>query len=118
MKERLKNDLLLLINQYLDSDTLRIIDTKIDMILSNYEIEEPHTQLVPYEYKVPETIQIYIVTKKISGLSEKSLYLYNIVLNDFFQAIQKSNDKVTANDIRIYLYKYQKWYGVKQVVLS
>ena len=30
MKERLKNDLLLLINQYLDSDTLRIIDTKID----------------------------------------------------------------------------------------
>ena len=38
MKERLKNDLLLLINQYLDSDTLRIIDTKIDMVLSNYEI--------------------------------------------------------------------------------
>ena len=30
MKERLKNDLLLLLNQYLDSNTLRIIDTKID----------------------------------------------------------------------------------------
>ena len=28
MKERLKNDLLLLINQYLDSDTLRIIDVE------------------------------------------------------------------------------------------
>ena len=30
MKERLKNDLLLLFNQYLDSNTLRIIDAKID----------------------------------------------------------------------------------------
>ena len=118
MKERLKNDLLLLINQYLDSDTLRIIDTKIDMVLSNYEIEEPHTQLVPYEYKVPDTIQIYIVTKKISGLSEKSLYLYNIILNDFFQAIQKSNDKVTANDIRIYLYKYQKDHNISNRTLD
>ena len=118
MKERLKNDLLLLLNQYLDSDTLRIIDTKIDMVLSNYEIEEPHTQLVPYEYKVPETIQIYIVTKKISGLSEKSLYLYNIVLNDFFQTIQKSNDKITANDIRIYLYKYQKDHNISNRTLD
>ena len=118
MKERFKNDLLLLLNQYLDSDTLRIIDTKIDMILSNYEIEEPNTQLVPYEYKVPETIQIYIVTKKISGLSDKSLYLYNIVLNDFFQAIQKSNDKVTANDIRIYLYKYQKDHNISNRTLD
>lgn len=118
MKERLKNDLLLLINQYLDTNTLRIIDTKIDMILSNYEIEESHTQLVPYEYKVPETIQIYIVTKKISGLSDKSLYLYNIVLNDFFQAIQKSNDKVVANDIRIYLYKYQKDHNISNRTLD
>ena len=118
MKERLKNDLLLLLNQYLDSNTLRIVDTKIDMVLSNYEIEEPRTQLVPYEYKVPETIQIYIVTKKISGLSEKSLYLYNIVLNDFFQAIQKSNDKVTANDIRIYLYKYQKDHNISNRTLD
>ena len=118
MKERLKNDLLLLLNQYLDSNTLRIVDTKIDMVLSNYEIEEPHTQLVPYEYKVPETIQIYIVTKKISGLSDKSLYLYNIVLNDFFQTIQKSNDKVTANDIRIYLYKYQKDHNISNRTLD
>ena len=118
MKERLKNDLLLLLNQYLDSNTLRIVDTKIDMVLSNYEIEEPRTQLVPYEYKVPETIQIYIVTKKISGLSEKSLYLYNIVLNDFFQAIQKTNDKVTANDIRIYLYKYQKDHNISNRTLD
>ena len=48
MKERLKNDLLLLLNQYLDSDNLRIIYTKVDIVLSNYEIEEPHTELVPY----------------------------------------------------------------------
>ena len=118
MKERLKNDLLLLLNQYLDANVLRTIDTQIGMVLSNYEIEPPHTQLIPYEYKVPETIQIYIVTKKISGLSDKSLYLYNIVLNDFFRTIQKSNDKVIANDIRIYLYKYQKDHNISNRTLD
>ena len=44
--------------------------------------------------------------------------MYNIVLNDFFQTIQKSNDKVTANDIRIYLYKYQKDHNISNRTLD
>ena len=96
MKEKLKNEILLMLSAYADANVLKNINQKLDVILSNYEIEPPNTQLVPYEYKVPETIQIYIVTKKISGLSDKSLYLYNIVLNDFFQTIQKSNDTKIA----------------------
>ena len=118
MRDKLKNDLLLSINSYVDSETLKMLDQKIDIILSNYDVCLHKNEVVPYTFEVPETVKIYLVTKKISGLSMKSLYLYNIVLTDFFQAIQKSNDNVTANDIRIYLYKYQKWYGVKQVVLS
>ena len=108
MREKLKNELLLLLNTHVDDNNLKSVSQELDVILSNYEVETRKTDIVLYNFEIPETVKIYIVTKKISGLSEKSLYLYNIILNDFFQAIQKSNDKVTANDIRIYLYKYQK----------
>lgn len=39
-------------------------------------------------------------------------------MNDFFQTIQKLNDKVTANDIRIYLYKYQKDHNISNRTLD
>lgn len=89
MREVLKNDLLLLLNEYVDSDVLRNIDQKIELLLSNYEVESRKTEIINYEYTLPETIQIYIVSKKISGLSDKSLYLYNIVLSDFFYTVQR-----------------------------
>ena len=61
---------------------------------------------------------MFIVTKKISGLSEKSLYLYTIVLKDFFITLQKEPSKVTANDIRVYLYQYQKNHGISNRTLD
>lgn len=118
MREVLKNDLLLLLNEYVDSDVLRNIDQKIELLLSNYEVESRKTEIINYEYTLPETIQIYIVSKKISGLSDKSLYLYNIVLSDFFYTVQKHPSKITANDIRIYLYKYQKDHGISNRTLD
>lgn len=108
MREKLKNNLLLLLNKYVDSDTLKIIDQELNIMLSDYEIEKRKTELISYEYIIPETIKIYIVSKKIAGLSDKTLYLYKIVLEDFFHTVQKEPERISANDIRIYLYKYQK----------
>ena len=38
MRDILKNDLLQILNDSVDIETLRIIDTKIDMVLLNYKI--------------------------------------------------------------------------------
>lgn len=118
MREKLKNNLLLLLNTYVDTKDLKIIDQELNVMLSDYEIAPRKTDLVAYEYKVPDTIEIYIVSKKIAGLSDKTLYLYNMVLSDFFQTIQKQQEKITANDIRVYLYKYQKEYGISNRTLD
>lgn len=58
------------------------------------------------------------MTKKIAGKSEKSLYLYSIVLKDFFIAVQKQNHEITANDIRLYLYNYQNKHGISNRTLD
>lgn len=118
MRERLKNDLLTMLDQHVQVDTLRQLEPYIENILSNYEIEERKTEIIPYGSDIPETVQIYIVSKKISGLSEKSLYLYLIVLTDLFRTVCKKPEKVTANDIRIYLYQYQKIHGISNRTLD
>ena len=118
MREKLKNDLLVLLDKYSDTDTLRQIEPQIEIILSDYEIEERKTEIIPYGSDIPETVEIYIVTKKIAGLSEKTLYLYLIVLKDFFQTICKKPEKVTQNDIRLYLYRYQKEHEISNRTLD
>lgn len=118
MREQLKNDVLMMLDNYVSVHDLREIEVKIEMILSNYEIEKRKTDIVPYTPKLPETVEIFIVSKKIAGLSEKTLYLYLIVLTDFFRTINKDPEKITANDIRIYLYQYQKEHGVSNRTLD
>ena len=118
MREKLKNELLLLLNTYVDDNKLKSVSQELDVILSNYEVETRKTDIVLYNFEIPETVKMYIVTKKISGLSEKSLYLYGIVLKDFFITIKKAPDKISANDIRVYLYKYQKDHHISNRTLD
>lgn len=118
MREKLKNDLLTMLDQHVPVDTLRKLEPYIENNISNYEVEERKTEIIPYGSDIPETVQIYIVSKKISGLSEKSLYLYLIVLTDFFRTVCKKPEKITANDIRIYLYQYQKMHGISNRTLD
>ena len=118
MRDKLKNDLLLALNNYVDSETLKMIDQKIDIILSNYDVCLHKNEVVPYTFEVPETVKIYLVTKKISGLSMKSLYLYNIILTDFFETVRKEQEKITANDIKVYLYRYQEKTGITNRTLD
>lgn len=118
MREKLKNDLITMLDKYVDVGTLQQIEPQLELILSNYEIEDRKTEIIPYGSDIPETVEIYMVTKKISGLSDKSLYLYGVVLTDFFRTIQKKPEKVSANDIRVYLYLYQKNHKISNRTLD
>ena len=118
MNAMLKNDLLQLLNENIDIDTLRLLEPKIDVILSNYEVSKKNTDLVVYGADAFKTVETYIITKKISGLSDGSLYLYMMVLKDFFLTVYKKPEDITANDIRIYLYKYQEEHGISNRTLD
>lgn len=118
MREKFKNELLLLLHTYVDINTLKEIDERLNVMLSDYEIESRKTEVVIYEYQIPKTVEIYIVSKKIAGLSDKTLYLYKIVLEDFFRTVQKEPERISANDIRIYLYKYQKEHEISNRTLD
>lgn len=118
MRDILKNDLLQILNDSVDVETLRMIDTKIDMVLLNYKIERAQTDIVPYGSCIPESVDSYIISRKISGLSEKTLYLYRMVLKDFFLTVRKAPTDITTNDIRAYLYMYQSKHDISNRTLD
>lgn len=118
MREKLKNEILVELDKCLDINTLKQVEVKLDMILSNYEVDKRKTEIIEYGSEVPESVKTYIVIKKISGMSDKTLYLYHIVLKNFFETVRKRPENVGTNDIRVYLYNYQKEHNISNRTLD
>lgn len=78
MREMLKNDLLLLMNKYMDTSSLQMITKELEIVLSNYEINQRKTEIVQYGMPVPESVQNYIVQKKLLDFLKK-LFIYTIL---------------------------------------
>jgi integrase/recombinase XerD len=76
-------------------------------LAERYEIRRKETALVPYNEELPEIVKIYIVCKKIAGLSQETLDTYTRMLGLFFRALRKPMAEISSNDIRVYLYRYQ-----------
>lgn len=94
-----------------ESDMATILQ-ELQMFASNYDIQKKETSLTTYEPQIPECYKTYMVAKKIEGLSKETLKTYDLYLKDFLLYIRKPMKEITANDIRIYLFSYQRKNGV------
>lgn len=79
----------------------------LDKISNNYDFERKQ-EIKSDSYTLPESVEMYLTCKKISGLSENTIKNYRITLNTFFKTVQKAPSEIVANDIRFFLYNYQK----------
>lgn len=118
MYEQFKNEFITALSKSFSAKELILIEQQLDIISYNYDISKKETSIVVYQHPIPKTVEIYIVSKKIAGLSDKSLYLYKLVLEDFFSTLQKDPEDISANDIRIYLYQYQKQHNISNRTLD
>ena len=96
------------LNGKVSDDELEVILRELEMFSADYEINKKETQIVKYTPQIPECYRVYLISKKIEGLSEETLKTYNGYLTDFFLAVNKPLPEITTNDIRAYLYAYQK----------
>lgn len=90
----------------------------LDSIAVRYEVNKKETALAVYNEELPEIVKIYIVCKKIEGLSPRTLDTYMRMLRLFFRDIRKPLPKITANDIRVYLFNYQRERGCSNRTLD
>lgn len=112
MYEHFKNDFLVQIQIHFNQDQIKVILNCLDVASYNYDVSKKQTEIVEYGNIVPELVKTYLVCKKIDGLSEQTLYNYHMHLRNFFMFIRKGPENISANDIRIYLYKYQEIHGI------
>lgn len=107
-----------LLNTQTISTTQQVIST-MDMVAAGYDIEPKCTDLIVQDDDgVPPIVRIYIAAKGIEGKSIHTLKQYRGTLTYFFKATGLPLEKVTANDIRIYLYNYQNARGISNASLD
>ena len=67
---------------------------------------------------IQDKIILFLASKKIDGLSDKSLYNYKLQLARFSSYMQKDIDKIETMDIRMFLGYLSKQNNLKQTSLS
>ena len=61
MREKLKNELLLLLNTHVDDNNLKSISQELDVILSNYEVETRKTNIVLNNFEIHQQRKEYVL---------------------------------------------------------
>ena len=102
--ENFANEFMAKLDGKLSPEQMKTVLMELEMFSANYDIEKKSTEIVPYKGCVPECYKVYLVSKKIEGMSPESIRTYKCYLDDFFLTIDKPLDEITTNDIRIYLY--------------
>lgn len=89
-------------------EILKVVLNELYVYVGDYDFSKKETAIGPYTGYLPECFKVYFVSRKIEGLSDKTLKLYHMYLNDFFFRTNKRLEEITANDIRVYLYMVQQ----------
>ena len=100
-----------LINE-LTAEQMVAVERALTECVSDYEIEERNTEIVPADSFIPEYYGIYIARKKIAGRTLETLKIYNYYLMDFFLNKPAPIDQMDSTLMVRYLYDYQKRKGV------
>lgn len=116
--ENFANEFVSKLDGKISDEALSTVLKELQVFASNYDINQRETHVVPYQSNIPDCYRVYMVAKKIEGMSPESMKTYNFYLTDFFEHINRPFEQVTTNDIRIYLYETQKRTGISNRTLD
>lgn len=110
---RIVGKLDLLYGDFLEQHKVREI---IEEVLYDYELV-PMTRELVVQNNMQDKILLYLASKKLDGLSIRTLESYSRHLNRFSYCVQKNVEDVVAMDIRVHLANYAKT-GVKNSTIA
>lgn len=99
--ELLKKIMMILVNAGMDADKVK---SNLIITLDNYEITSRCTEVsVVSEDDITKYLKMFLVSKRVSGRTDRTLMHYNNELKRFFNEVQKSPLEITSDDIKLYL---------------
>ena len=87
----------------LDSDQIQAVSAAVVRVLSDYEITERCTQIVPTTSQNETLCRRYLACLLVDGKSKNTVYQYGRHLARLSEAVRKDYTEMTAYDIRYYL---------------
>jgi integrase/recombinase XerD len=98
------NDLNVVVSTMFPEADMNVLPIRLEEILCNYEIKRKSDMQL--ENDIPEKMELYLASKKLEGLSKKTIYGYRSELLLFNEHCQKATALVNTADIRSYLASY------------
>lgn len=94
-----------------------LIKSKLIIILNNYEISDRCTDIsvITDENEIEKYIKMFLISKRVSGRTERTLEHYRSELIRFFREVQKTPKEINSNDIKLYLATKEVRDGVSKV---
>ena len=103
-------------SEYPDLDQLKIRSI-IEVALDGFEVKKEERALA-VEGNILDFVQMYLISRKIEGLSEETLKDYYRKLLVFSRWVPKNIDKISTLDIRKFLFEYEKERNIKKSSLD
>lgn len=89
-------------------EELDIVSAAMDQTAIEYDIQPKCTEIiVANQNGVPEVLKLFLTALVVEDKAEGTLKDYRLNLQHMFASIPKSFDKITTNDLRVYLYNYK-----------
>lgn len=108
MTERFINEFLLAISDICSVEQVREIKMRMQSAFEEYVLKARKNELMnPNTDEAMEILKMFLLNKKVEGLSDKTLHYYKMSLRDFLIRLNKPVPEITANDIRMYIAKYK-----------
>ena len=118
MRDKFVNGFMTKLYEEIPEEYLETVRNKLALYVNDFDISQRETAVVKYTGYLPDFYKTYIVSRKIEGLSKKTLELYNLYLDDFFFTANKKAEDITAIDIRVYLFYAQESRGLSNRTLD
>jgi integrase/recombinase XerD len=104
---RLANDLFVVMSTLAPDIETNKLEIRLEEVLSNYDIQR--RTLKEIENDLKDKIEVFLASRKIEGLSERTLDNYKMELKMFSQTVNKACAHITTSDIRMYLASNKNW---------
>lgn len=116
MKETITNRIIQQMLSVLDNAQLKHLKRAIELTLSDYDIIEKADSKKTDSDDV--LVDKFIAAKRVEGCSEKSLSYYKSTITIMLSIIEKPIDRITTDDLREYLTRYQSEKNSSKVTID
>lgn len=118
MKDEFITQVLAIMMGIISQEQCGELKTALYMALQEYEIEKRCTELLDLDTSYIHYMQLFLARKKTEGKSERTINLYKLHLTRMLQSLNMAVDKITENDLFVYLARYKKDNNVSNAYLD